>query len=107
MEIKFKGYRFVYNEYVHKGDDKGITAFDKQDILNTKGVSRTFIVRDFFGNYSEVKFTITNVEIDRYNKVIYTVVSDINVPENHFATPSDILKHRGYIYPTSYSQIRN
>lgn len=107
MEMKFKGYKFVYNEYVHEGDGKGITAFDKQDILDTKGVSRAFIVRNFFGDYTEVEFTITNVEIDEYNNAIYTIVSDINVPESQFATPSDILEHRGYVYPISYSRIRN
>lgn len=107
MEVKFKAYSFVKGEYRHTSDAKPSSAFDKEDILASKGVSAKILVRDWFGTYTNVIFTISNVEIDEYNDVIYTVSTNNKIPERFFASPSDILRGQDYIYPVSYSRIKN
>ena len=89
----------ISNDYVILKDEELYNA-----LLQLIGKSKKFIVRNFYGSESVVEFTITSIEIGRYN-IGHSIVIEANeeVSEAYYPTPFQIAKEFGLICPISYS----
>ena len=88
------------NDYVILKNDELYNA-----LLQLVGKFKKFIVRNFYGSESVVEFTITSIEIGRYNNIGHSIVIEASeeVSNTYYPTPFQIAKEFGLICPISYS----
>ena len=93
MEIKIKAfYDYVLGDYIKSFDRKSIREFSEEQIINALNKSKSFEVRDWFGDVTTITFTITNIEKDKWGNYIYTIKSNKNTSENYFPSILDICR---------------
>ena len=93
MEIKVQAYYdYVLGDYVKSSDVKSIREFSEEQIMNALNKSKSFEVRDWFGDVTTITFTITNIEKDKWGNYIYTIKSNKNTSENYFPSILDICR---------------
>lgn len=93
MEIKIKAYYdYVLGNYIKSSDRKSVREFSEEQIMNALNKSKSFEVRDWFGDITKITFTITNIEKDKWGNYIYTIKSNKNTSENYFPSILDICR---------------
>ena len=93
MEIKIKAYYdYVLEDYIKSSDRKSVREFTEEQIMNALNKSKSFEVRDWFGDITTITFTITNIEKDKWGNYIYTIRSHKNTSENYFPSILDICR---------------
>ena len=93
MEIKIKAYYdYVLEDYIKSSDRKSVREFTEEQIMNALNKSKSFEVRDWFGDITTITFTITNIEKDKWGNYIYTIKSNKNTSENYFPSILDICR---------------
>lgn len=93
MEIKIKAFgKFVLGNYIKSSDAKSVREFSEEQIMNALNKSKSFKVRDWFGDTTTITFTITNIEKDKYGDYIYTIKSNKKTSENYFPSILDICR---------------
>ena len=93
MEIKIKAfYDYVLGNYRKSSDRKSVREFTEEQIMNALNKSKTFEIRDWFGDVITITFTITNIEKDKWGNYIYTIKSNKNTSENYFPSILDICR---------------
>ena len=93
MEIKIKAfYDYVLGDYIKSSDRKSVREFTEEQIMNALNKSKSFEVRDWFGDITTITFTITNIEKDKWGDYIYTIKSNKNTNENYLPSILDICR---------------
>lgn len=93
MEIKIQAYYdYVLGDYIKSSDVKSVREFSEEQIMNALNKSKSFEVRDWFGDVTTITFTITNIEKDEWGNYIYTIKSNKNTSENYFPSILDICR---------------
>lgn len=107
MKIQFKAYRndFVRNAYIKSSDRRKLTDEEIKEVLDYENISKFFEVRNWCGSYTEIKATLTKVELNECSDFIFTIEINKNINPDYAPSPSDILEHKGLLFPVSYQQL--
>ena len=104
--IRFQAHNeYVRDRYYSRKDVHKLSEEEKKEVLSYKNTSKSFDYCDWFGSCTTVRATITAIEEDKYGYLIFTVTVNKTIPDRFVPLPSEILEHRGLLFPISYSQI--
>jgi hypothetical protein len=106
MVVQFKSdARGVRDVYKTSNDEHRFTQEELDEILSYKDISKEFEYNDWYGSSTTIRATLKSVEKDKWNDLIYTIEINRSIPKHYAPTPSDILRNRGLLFPTSVSPI--
>lgn len=86
--------------YKTSDDSHKFTEEEINEILGYKDISKEFEYNDWYGSSKKVKVTLMKVEKNKWNDLIYTIKCVPNIPKHYVPIPSEVLEHRGLLFPT-------
>lgn len=106
IKIKSHG-EFVIGKFHSRKDVLRRKDVTEEQIMSALGKSKTFNVRDWFGDTDTHTFAIVDIEKTKYGHYIYTIKCDDDcVPTGYYPDVRDIISSYNTIaYPISYSVI--
>ena len=101
--MKFKAWtaEFVRDVYNTSSDRHKLTEEEINEVLGYKNINEEFIYQDWYGSCTPITATLISVERDGYDSLIFTIKTSKPIPEHYVPTPSQILEHKGLLFPIS------
>ena len=100
-------HQFVRNEYRKTSDRHKLSDEELKEVLSYKNISKDFEYNNWFGSSYNVTATLDNVEINKYNEIVFTISLNKTIPEHYMPSPSQVLKGKGLLFPVSVSVYHN
>lgn len=101
MIVQFKSVAWgVRDVYETQNDEHRFTQEEIDEILSYKDISREFEYNNWYGSSTIIRATLKSVEKDKWNDLIYTIEINHSIPKHYAPIPSEILEHRGLLFPT-------
>lgn len=105
--VTFKSYStsFVRNKYNKESDRFALNEEQLKEVLSYKDISEKFEYCDWYGNSTSIVATITSVEQDEWNDILFHIETNKSIPKHYVPSPFEILEGKGLLMPIGCSRI--